>query len=86
MGCVYRYPGPVEIHHILGASATEYGIPVGHLAILPVSNQAHREIERLPKTDQIRIFMREVLKVYWHRYNEVPLTAEEILAIATWSR
>lgn len=86
MGCLYRYPGSVEIHHILGASAKQDGVPIGHLAILPVTNQAHREVEKEPKDVQLRWFLSDVANAYYQKYGEVPFGFEELLAIAAWRK
>ena len=84
MGCVYRYPGEVEIHHPLGATARHLRTNVGHWIVIPVSNQAHREVERLPKREQVEIFLQDVLGPYVERYGDCPIPKYTLAAIASW--
>lgn len=86
MGCVYGYGGNVEIHHPLGRTATSMGQHIGHWLVIPVSTKAHREIEALPKDEQIRIFLRDVVGPYLTRFYTLPMSVETLAAIGGWSR
>ena len=78
-------PGPVEIHHIMGRTAKHLHIKIGHIAILPVSNEAHRVVERMPRRVQIDMF-KAVCVRHVCTFQDLPFTANELLAVLDWHR
>ena len=86
MGCVYGYPGEVQIHHPLGRTAKSMGVHIGHWFVIPCAEQAHREIEALPMDEQIRIYLRDVVGPYLKRFYTLPMSVETLAAIGGWSR
>ena len=85
-GCVYGYPGLVQIHHPLGTTARHMHTDIGHWLIIPASERAHREIERLPKREQVELFLQDVLGPYVARYGECPIPKYTVVAIASWRK
>ena len=83
-GCICGLSGPVEIHHIAGRTGRHNKVSIGHWLIVPVSNAGHRQIERLPKFEQIQMFLREVAEPYWRSFGVLPFGADELLAMVTW--
>lgn len=84
-GCVLGMPGPVEIHHVAGRTAKHLGVPIGHWFILPVSNGAHRIVERMPKIEQKDLFRFLVCR-YLELMYESPFSADVALGIWDWHR
>ena len=77
--------GRVEIHHVVGRGAVHNKVPIGHEFILPVSNVAHRIVEKESKDDQKKLF-RNVCTDYFLRYGELPFGSDVLLAIWDWHR
>jgi len=38
------------------------------------------------KQTQVLLFVRTLLREYWRKFREVPLTADELMAVLTWRR
>ena len=85
LGCCLGYPGPVQIHHVAGRTAKHSKVDIGHWFILPVSEQAHREVERMPKSEQKGLFL-DVCRRLVSTYQPLPFEAEVMFAIMDWRR
>lgn len=86
--CMFCPNRTEELHHVLGASAKEDHIHIGQWVLIPTCSRCnHNEQKCMPsKRDQVGVFVRDVLNEYWRRFGDVPMTKDELLAIATWSR
>jgi hypothetical protein len=84
-GCVLGYPGEVEIHHVAGRTASHCKIHIGHWLVLPVSNAAHREVERMSKADQKALFL-DVCRRLVNRFESLPFDGDTMFAIMDWRR
>ncbi len=74
-----------ELHHILGAAAKHNRVHIGQWLLMKLCTECNHDNLRLPsKSEQIGIYLRDVLNPYWHRFGDVPMSKEELLAIVTW--
>lgn len=80
-GCILDYPGPVEIHHVVGRTAKHNKVDIGHWFILPVSSEAHREVERMSKREQADWWL-DVCVAHLKRFGSLPFSGD--VAIAIW--
>ena len=85
MGDIFGRPGPVEIHHIAGRTASHCKVHVGHWLILPVTNESHREVERLPKDEQKGLFL-DLCRRRLNRYQSLPFDGDTMFACMDWHR
>ena len=85
--CIICAREPVEVHHVLGSTAKENGVAIGQWCVLPVCHKCHTdEIPVTDKQTQVLLFVRTLLREYWRKFREVPLTADELMAVLTWRR
>lgn len=84
-GCILNMPGPVEVHHVVGRAARHLRIPIGHWWLIPVSNEAHRIVERMPKEDQKELF-RQVCEEHIRCTGSLPVPGAVMAAIWSWHR
>ena len=84
-GCILGYPGPVEIHHVVGRTAKHQKIEIGHWWILPVSPLAHAMVGGSRKQEQKDLFM-EVCGNHVQMYGDLPVPAAALWAIWDWHR
>jgi len=82
-GCILRLEGPVQIHHVVGRTARHIKIHVGHWFLLPVSEEGHREVEKMSKDEQKDLFMR-VCSRHIYGMRKLPFDADVLFAILDW--
>lgn len=78
----------IQLHHILGSSASHMKVHIGQWAMMPLCPPCHARIDSMDKQEQLRIFFQRVLAPYYERYRALPdgMSGEHVLAMATWHR